>query len=457
MFKTLRFRILFYILLVSLSGIVFVSLSIQWGFESSFVNYLNQDREKKINRIKQEIVAEYKKTGEFKNNQIFNYMHEQAMIEKLFYKVFDIEGGLQVDSTSMINMMEQMGMQPSNQDKKLHSTLYPIMIDNKKIGTIEAFYPLGMVDEEFVFLETIKRYIIVAVGLTIVLSLLFSILFSKKLTSGFNRLSQAVKEIQNHNLNVRVPVENLSEEMKLLGTSFNNLAESLSREELLRKQFTGDLAHELRTPLATLRSQIEAYQDGVWEPTQKRLQQSHDELMRLVRLVNELEKLLSAENPQIQLHKTEIETGKILALIENQFKPSFNKRGVKLNIKKTDKEYYLCADHDRLIQILTNIIQNALNYTPSGKSVTVSIKEMEHYVGFIIKDEGIGIAKEDLPFIFHRFYRGDKSRARKTGGIGIGLSIVKALVDAHDAIIKIDSTQNAGTTVSILFQKGTNI
>jgi len=453
MLKTLHSRILFYILLVSLSGIVVVSFSIQWGFESSFKDYLNVDREKKIDRIEEEIIEEYKKTGEFQNNQVFNHMHEHAMTEKLFYKVFDVEGELKVDSTSMINMMEHMGMSSSDKKEKLNSTSYPLMINNNKIGTIEAFYPAGMVDEEFAFLETIKHYIIVAVALTIFLSFLFSLLFSKKLTLGFKRFSQAVKEIQNHNLSVRIPIENLSEEMKILGTSFNNLAESLAKEELLRKQFTGDLAHELRTPLATLRSQIEAYQDGIWEPTPKRLQQSHDELMRLVRLVNELEKLLSAENPQIQLHKTEIEAEKILTLIENQFSPSFHEKGVNLNILKTDKEYYFKADRDRLIQILTNIIQNALKYTHAGKDVTISIKDSDHYVGFIVKDEGTGIAKEDLPYIFQRFYRGDKSRDRKTGGIGIGLSIVKALADAHHAEIQIESIENIGTTFSIYFPK----
>ncbi len=108
---------------------------------------------------------------------------------------------------------------------------------------------------------------------------------------------------------IRIPLSGLPTEVKHLAISFNNLAESLAKGEMLRKQFTGDLAHELRTPLATLRSQIEAYQDGIWEPTQQRLQSSHEELMRLVRLVNELEKLLAAENPQIRLEKIEVEAG----------------------------------------------------------------------------------------------------------------------------------------------------
>jgi two-component system, OmpR family, sensor histidine kinase BaeS len=317
-----------------------------------------------------------------------------------------------------------------------------------------AIYPVGLIDDEYTFIQTIQQYIYAAIGLTIVLAIVFSMIFSKKLTSGLKKLSFAANELQQHNLGIRIPLSGLSTEVKQIAVSFNNLAESLSKEEMLRKQFTGDLAHELRTPLATLRSQIEAFQDGIWEPTPQRLQQSHEELMRLVRLVNELEKLLAAENPQIRLEMQELEACSVLFSLWEMFMPSFNQKGVQLHIQKPEKEAWFRADKDRLMQILSNLLNNALKYTPEGKNVNISVLTgRDDAVGFVIEDQGAGINEEDLPHIFERFYRGDKSRDRKTGGIGIGLSIVKALIEAHKGWIQVKSKINRGTKISLWFPK----
>lgn len=452
--KTLRSRILFYFLVVSLCGILLSSFSVLWGFEDNFKDYLRENRERNISLIEEEVKREYKETENLVTNQLVSLVHEQAMTENLFYRVYDANGQLLVDTTKMLGMMERMGMQQESLlDKDYQSTTYDLSFDSRPIGSIEVYYPDTLLGEDFAFLNTIKLNIYIAAVITLILSFLFSMLFSKRLTSGFNKLSRAVHELQDHKLHVRVPVERLTEEMKPLGHSFNKLALSLTKEETLRKQFTADLAHELRTPLATLRSQIEAYQDGVWEPTPKRLQQSHDELMRLVRLVNELEKLLAAENPQINLNKTDIEAGKVVDLIESQFEPAFQEKGVKLKIIKLAKEHWFIADQDRVIQILTNIVNNALQYTQAGKNVGISIVQKDDFIGFSIKDEGIGIREEELPYLYERFYRGDKSRDRKTGGIGIGLSIVKALVDAHQGQIEIESVLKVGTTVTVFFPK----
>ncbi|MBB6444392.1 sensor histidine kinase [Bacillus benzoevorans] len=454
MFKTLRFRILFYLLVASLSGIFLTSLSILWGFEEHFSAYLRENREKNISLIEEFTIQEYEGNGSLIGDRLNGLMHEQAMTENLFYQIYDAEGQLVADTTVMLGMMANMGMQSGSRlDKDYQSSVYDLKSEHKTIGSMKVFYPNSLLDEDFSFLKQIKQNIYIAIIVTVILSFLFSMLFSKRLSAGFNRLSKAVHELREHKWYTRVQVEDLTEELKPIGSSFNDLALSLSKEETLRKQFTADLAHELRTPLATLRSQIEAYQDGIWEPTPKRLQQSHDELMRLVRLVNELEKLLAAENPQIKLQKMDIEAGKMITHIENQFGPSFREKGVHLNISRSTTEHWFHADRDRVIQILTNIVNNALQYTPSGKNVEISIAESENLIGFSVKDEGIGIREEDVPYLYERFYRGEKSRDRKTGGIGIGLSIVKALVDAHKGEVKIESKLKIGTTVTVLFPK----
>jgi signal transduction histidine kinase len=168
--------------------------------------------------------------------------------------------------------------------------------------------------------------------------------------------------------------------------------------------------------------------------------------------VNELEKLLAAENPQIKLEKVEIEAGSVLAALWEMFVPLFKQKGVHLHIEEPDQELIFPADKDRLMQILSNVLNNALKYTPERKNVTISIlTEKEGYVGFKIEDEGSGMAEDDIPHIFERFYRGDKSRDRKTGGAGIGLSIVKALMEAHKGMIKVKSRINKGTSIILWF------
>lgn len=455
MLQTLRSKILFYLLLIAMIGILLVSFFIQYGFEESFKNYLEQNREKKIDRIIVEIEKDFKKNGHFTSDPVFGLLHEHAMTDQLYFQLYDRFGQLQMDSSKIRGMLNSLGLtEPVQNDEEWHQKSYTLKVDGSIVGKLVAIYPQGLIDDESTFIQTIQLYIYAAVCLTIVLAILFSMIFSKKLTSGLNKLSFAANELQQHNLDIRIPLSSLPTEVKQIAISFNNLAESLAKQEMLRKQFTGDLAHELRTPLATLRSQIEAFQDGIWEPTAQRLQTSHEELMRLVRLVNELEKLLAAENPQIRLEKIEMEAGSVVAALWEMFLPLFKEKGVQLLIEEPEDEEYFEADKDRLMQILSNILNNALKYTPAGKSVTLSVStEKKGFVGFVIKDEGSGMAEDDIPHIFERFYRGDKSRDRKTGGVGIGLSIVKALMDAHNGIIKVKSKLNKGTSIILWFPK----
>lgn len=455
MLQTLRSKILFYFLVVSLIGILAVSFFIQHGFEQSFKRYLDQNRETKIDRVIMEFEKDYKQNGHFSSTPVYELMHEHAMTDQLYFQLYDNRGRLLMDTSRIRGVLNSLGLtEPVKNNEKWHSKSYSLKVDKKVVGKLTAIYPEGLIDNEYTFLQTIQLYIYAAVCLTIVIAIIFSMIFSKKLTAGLNKLSFAAQELRQHNLNIRIPLKGLPTEVKQLAISVNNLGESLAKEEMLRKQFTGDLAHELRTPLATLRSQIEAFQDGIWEPTPERLQQCHEELMRLVRLVNQLGTLLAAENPQIKLEKVDLEAGSVAHSMVEMFLPLFTQKGVHLQIREPLQPEWFKADKDRLIQILTNLLNNALKYTPKGKNVTISVlSERDDYVGFMIEDEGAGIAEEDIPHIFERFYRGDKSRDRKTGGIGIGLSIVKALMDAHNGMIQVKSKLQKGTSILLWFPK----
>jgi two-component system sensor histidine kinase BaeS len=451
---TLRLRVLLYLLVVSLSGILIASFTIFSGVENQFTDYVTTNRAKSIETIKKEVIQQYDDTGELINEQLENMVHQQAMTESLYYKIYNNNDNVLIDSTSLGSMMNMMdGNQPLSNSNEYQSDSYQLETGNQIIGNLTVYYSGQLIGDEFVFLKSIKRNIILAVLFTVILSILTSLLFSKRLTSGVNKLVTGVTDLRNHQWKTQIPLKDLTGEMKPLGESFNQLADSLVKEEALRKQFTADFAHELRTPLATLRSQIEAFQDGIWKPDEMRLEQFHAELMRLVRLVNDLEKLIAAENPQIKLNKTKLETGEILSSIEEQFTPLFIEKGVELKVQCKAESQWFLGDRDKIIQILINVVNNALQYTPPGKKVSIYVEEKDNQLVFIVKDEGEGISEEDLPLLFQRFYRGDKSRDRKTGGVGIGLSIVKAFVEAHQGEIKIRSQLNIGTTIELYFPK----
>lgn len=452
MFRTLQSKLMFYFVLVSLSGIIFVSLAIQYSFFGGFKDYLDTKRMEQVEGVTERLEQEYRNNGILTGETMMSIFNQHAMVDKMFFKLFDENNRLLFDSSEQLNMMNSHMMMDIPSLEDLDSSEFLLTVDGEKIGLLVALYPIEYIDIDSQFLEQFNKYIVWVAVTMIFISIAISFLFSKKLTQGLRQVSNATRELMKNNLDIRVPDEKHVEEIEQLAKSFNELALSLKNQEKLRKQFTNDLAHELRTPLATLRSQNEAFIDGVWEPTPVRLKQGHDELMRLVRLVDELEQLLAAESPQIQLQLSEISAKDGLQSLHASFEPLFEQKGIEFLIEEPNVNLYFLADRDRFFQIMINLLNNALKYTSEGGKVTVKVHQENEYLTFVIEDNGQGISELDLPHLYERFYRGEKSRNRKTGGVGIGLSIVKALIDANKGKISIESERNKGTIVKVSFK-----
>lgn len=451
---TLRSKVFLYLLLISVIGIVLTSFPMLFGFEQQFSDYLDEARLQNHDLITEEIYQTYERDESLVSTHLESMMRQQAQSDDVFYELYDANGNRVLTTLRMVNRMGSMHMHGHMMEEvDLNETTIPLSKNNTTIGTLIAYSPNQLVGADFSFFSQIRRNIMLAVVITIVLALFFSALFSKRLTKSFKVVSLAIRDLKARNLKAPVDVQTLSGEMKDIGEAVNDLALTLDKQERLRKQFTADFAHELRTPLATLRSQLEAYLDGVFEPTTDRLEKSHEELMRLVRLVNELESLIAAENPEIKLNKKTISANQLLSFMYEQFSSSFHDKGVQLSLDVPNQPISVTVDRDKMIQVLTNVINNALQYTDKGKRVKLSLSESSKTVTFTIQDEGKGISEDDLAHLFERFYRGDKSRDRKTGGIGIGLSIVKALVDAHKGRVEVKSKSNQGTTFHIHLPK----
>jgi two-component system sensor histidine kinase BaeS len=267
----------------------------------------------------------------------------------------------------------------------------------------------------------------------------------------FFKTVQITKRIAAGSYKDRIEEKTKTKEIDLLIRSINQLAFSLEKQENLRKQLTEDVSHELRTPIAILQSHVEAMIDGVWEPTAERLQSCNDEIKRIGSLVYDLENLHKLDSANLRLNKSEIDLAEIVQKAVKSFDVAIKEK--KLTVSISGNSSNILADADRISQTAINLVSNAVKYSKEGGRISVNIFETKNSVGFSIADTGIGIPESELPFIFERFYRADKSRNRNTGGSGLGLAIAKSIVEAHGGRISVESRVNSGSRFEVLLPK----
>jgi len=266
--------------------------------------------------------------------------------------------------------------------------------------------------------------------------------FGQPLGDMFN----AIDSVAEGNLSVRVTERN-SEMFSELIKRFNKMVEELERADQQRRNLTADIAHELRTPLHIIQGNLEGVLDGVYEPTPEHINNTLDETKLLARLVADLQTLSLAETGQLPLHPTRFLLSDLMADLTSSFSSQAKSQNVELTMRSQIPEQEITADYDRINQVLSNLISNALRHTPSGGEISVeaeSIQSQERSVRVKVKDSGEGIAPEDLPFIFDRFWRGDKSRSGRAHS-GLGLAIARQLIQAHGGEIRVTSEQQKGT------------
>lgn len=275
--------------------------------------------------------------------------------------------------------------------------------------------------------------------------------FGKPLGQIFN----AIDSVAEGNLSARVP-ENNSDMFGELFKRFNKMASELERADQQRRNLTTDIAHELRTPLHIIQGNLEGVIDGVYEPTAEHINNTLDETKLLARLVNDLQTLSLAEAGQLPLHPTRFLLADLIHDLTTSFSSQAASQSIDLIISIADPNQEITADYDRLNQVLSNLISNALRHTPTGGTIsleTESIVSEARGARIKVKDTGAGIASEDLPFIFDRFWRGDKSRTDRVHS-GLGLAITKQIVHAHGGTIEVESEIGKGTMFIIELPAG---
>jgi signal transduction histidine kinase len=295
------------------------------------------------------------------------------------------------------------------------------------------------------FLNSVNQQLLLSVAVAGAVALLLAWFLSRRILGPVEALTRAAGKMEKGDLAQRVDVRS-RDEIGELGHAFNAMADGLTHLEQLRRNMVSDVAHELRTPLSNIRGYLEAVRDGVAHPDPALIDSLHEEAMLLTRLVEDLQELELAEAGQLKIVKQAVEPRDVLERVVHLFQPSAREKGIQLNVTLPATLPTVEVDAERLGQVLRNLLANAITHTPLGGRIEIAAIQQGKSVVVSVRDTGAGIPEEDLPFIFERFYRADHSRARSTGGAGLGLSIVKQLVELHGGRVWADSQEGEGST-----------
>ena len=306
-------------------------------------------------------------------------------------------------------------------------------------------YNLATIESQFN--SSVNRSIIIAIALAGMVGLLLTYFLSRSILKPVDELIKAARAMEKGDLTQRVNVRGRGE-LDQLASAFNAMAEGLTRLEQLRQNMVTDVAHELRTPLSNVRGYLEALRDGVVEPTPEMIASVYEEAMLLNRLVDDLQELAMAEAGQLKLVTQPVNICEVIDKVVLSLMPQAIAKEIDLGTDLQDDLPLVEADPERLSQVLSNLINNAIVNTPPDGEITIQAQTIDSQVEVSVQDTGMGISAEHLPYVFERFYRADQSRARSTGGAGLGLAIVKQLVEAQGGQVAIESQVNAGTRVS---------
>jgi two-component system, OmpR family, sensor histidine kinase BaeS len=535
-----------YISVVAVAVLLIIVLS-NLFIEKQFTEYVSQNQEKISKSVVESISKQYLGDNKWTTN-VIESIGVDALKQGMIVSINDAKGkkiwDARIYNNGMCNqMLEHMS---TNMSQRYHNSKggyqennYPIYDKTKLVGTVKIGYygPVYFTDNDLLFINTFNK-ITIGVGVAALLFALFiSMLMARRISNPVSKVINKAHMIAKGNYERIDYAKSDIKEITDLSETINYLSETLEEQELLRKRLTADVAHELRTPIATLQSHMEAMIDGIWEADTQRLTSCHEEITRIGRMIGDLEKLSKYENERIVLNKEKVEIYELIRNIILNFQTEFDRKGIKIEVEGTAKlkdsiytkgskgllnsktlevnknmkliketeatenikfsketeaienkkstketestenmkftkktevtetiqakqvtkdfEVSINADKDKISQVIINLVSNALKYTEENGSVKINIAEAEQegMVVISVKDNGIGISKEDLPFIFERFYRADKSRSRMTGGSGIGLTITKSIIDAHRGKIEVLSELGEGIEVKVYLPK----
>ncbi len=328
----------------------------------------------------------------------------------------------------------------------------PIQVENKTVGVLLLASSPDHNPMEDEFLRRLNGSIFLSAVGTIIVALLLGILLSRSITRPIRELTKATHAMADGDLHQTVNVRS-RDEIGELAESFNKMSSDLSRSFNLRKQMTADIAHELRTPLSLIIGHAEGVHDGVLEPTHENFEIIREEAERLEKLVNDLRTLSLADAGELSVDFQPMNINEFMSDVYTHYITLFNQHRITLNLKPAPIILTVNLDPSRFAQVLNNILDNALRYTPEGGSVDMEVSQQKNKIRISIQDNGEGVSPEVATHLFDRFYRADESLTRNDGGSGLGLAIAKSIIEMHHGKIWAESEKGKGLRMAIELPK----
>jgi len=446
-------KIAIVMVLIAVSGLLFVSFYLNYRLNENFNEFLYNERVERIEEIETLIENRFEAGNSWE--QIENIIIDLKFTSGFDYLITDTQENILFSNIQgkRMNMSSNIGHSPmggrndSINLKNQIENFNKVSLDNNE-QTFGYLYwrlpPQQNINNEQgqIFVEKMNRVIIITAIIIIILTIIISLIFSKYLTVPILKMNKFANKVAEGDFENELEIR-ANDELTELGNSLNEMTKKLDHLNKIRKKSTADLAHELRTPLTTIKSYLEGIEDGILKADQKTISEINEELERLVLLVNRLGSLTDAERKKVYIEKEKIEVNKLLTNIIQKFTKKAQKKNVEI-IKDLDyeKDFLIYTDGESLEIIFNNLISNAVKYNKNGGYVKITSKLEKDYLVIKIEDDGIGIKEKDIPYIFERFYRADSSRSKETKGTGIGLAVVKELIEALSGKIEVESGES---------------
>lgn len=459
-YKSLNFKVIVpSIVIIIIVTLLTVAIS-KFYFDKKFGDYIMIKNQNTVQNILMELSEQYSDNEwNYKNIEKITYNSlDKGIIVALYDKedkeIMNIEKNSKDKCNRIMNFIKSsMEGKYGSTTSQFEPVYYPLIKSGEKIGEVRVkFYgPIFYMQNELVFMDIVNK-IILGIGVLLILaSTVIGFIISRSITRPINKLMTKAKYISKGEYDKKIEINTDILEINDLINSINNLSQSIKEQENIRKRLTGDISHELKTPLTNIQSHLEAMIDGIWEPTEERLLSVKEEAERLSSLVSDMQKLNKYDEASIKLKKDNVNISDIICFVIFQFSNLAKSKNIKIEYEK--KNINLYCDKDKITQALVNILSNAIRYSNEGSTIFIEERLKDNKVIISIEDQGIGISEEDLKYVFERFYRADKSRTRATGGTGIGLTIVKSIVSSHGGEVKLESKLGEGSKFTIILPK----
>jgi two-component system, OmpR family, sensor histidine kinase BaeS len=456
--QTVRRRLSIILVACSIIAVILSALFVNITITRTFSSYIEDIQDRRNVRLVEYFQQIYKRDGQWHSNSGSEVAHEAYMSNFCLTLLDDKENIVWSMDPNNIRYKHHMTLSGRKIEGVYTSNTFDIVVDGETVGylMLGQYSPVLLSKEDVLFKANVNRSIVFSVVLTITITVIISLIISKQFSSPIKAVAETSVRLSEGDYEARLQEKSSIKEIDNLMYSINSLGDKLNNQDLLRKRLISDISHEIRTPLNILQNNLEAMVDGYIPATKEKLNSLNDEVIRFGKLLNNLNALKQLEGEDVSLHLEQVEIDKVVSSVVSDFSIAAADKDIKIVVEKAGKKgFAILGDEDKLKQVFINIISNAIKFTKTEGNVLVNISSSADFVVVKVKDNGIGIKNEDLPFIFERMYRGDKSRHRIEGS-GIGLTIAKKILSIHSASIEIESIEGKGTEVQIKFRRNIN-